>query len=146
MTDAESLTFRSYDIVDRIRGILAGESPDVQGAAIAQIFAIYIAGHAPPLRENARNMLIECADNLTPVEINEMIDAGMVPPNWKEDDDMPKMTTQEVDAACDRLDRLLVDGMALIRKGDADGALLILQEALKTANQMPKRKSTHAKK
>ena len=45
----------------------------------------------------------------------------------------------EVEELTARLDSLLVTGLGNIRHGRADEALIILQEALKTAQQLPKK-------
>ena len=44
---ADAASFGAYcdAIVDRIKPILAGESPGVQGAVVADLAAIWIAGH-----------------------------------------------------------------------------------------------------
>jgi hypothetical protein len=50
------------------------------------------------------------------------------------------MTEQEeIDELADRLDSLLVSGLSRLRHGRTDDALLLLQEALKTAQRLPKK-------
>lgn len=71
-------------LVEQIRPILAGQSSEVAGATIAQLLAIFVAGHAPPLREAALRLLVDCAKGLVPVMIGEMIEAGRAPPEWRE--------------------------------------------------------------
>ncbi|MCD9817685.1 hypothetical protein [Bradyrhizobium japonicum] len=67
----------------RSRSILAGQSPEVTGTTIAQLLSIFIAGHAPPLREVSLRLLVECAEGLVPVMVGEMIEAGRAPPEWR---------------------------------------------------------------
>ena len=74
---------QSDALVDQMRPILAGQNPEVQGAAIAQLLAIFIAGHAPPMRESARKLLMDCADGLVPIMVEEMIEVGRAPPEWR---------------------------------------------------------------
>jgi|GEM_PF-1228839 len=76
---------QSDALVEQMRPILAGQNPEVQGAAIAQLLAIFIAGHAPPMRESARKLLMDCADGLMPICIEEIIEARRVPPEWRPD-------------------------------------------------------------
>ncbi|WP_166304372.1 hypothetical protein [Bradyrhizobium sp. 2S1] len=71
------------ELVDAIRPLLAGKNPEVQGATIAQLLAIFIAGHAPPLRDGARKLLMDCCDGLVPILVEEMIEAGRAPPEWR---------------------------------------------------------------
>jgi hypothetical protein len=49
------------------------------------------------------------------------------------------MTKTETDQAADRLLELLDIGLKQLKSGDGDSALLALQEALKTANRLPKK-------
>jgi hypothetical protein len=84
MIDIDGSIRRAQGIVDKIRPMLADESPDVQGAALAQLLAIFIGGHAPPLRQFQRAMLLDTADRLVPVIVEEMIDEGRVPAYWRE--------------------------------------------------------------
>ncbi|WFU42623.1 hypothetical protein QA640_09265 [Bradyrhizobium sp. CB82] len=67
---------QSDHLVDLIPPFFAGQTPEVQGATIAQLLAIFVAGHAPPLRSGARKFLIGCAEELVPIIIEEMIEDG----------------------------------------------------------------------
>jgi hypothetical protein len=75
---------RADQLVELILPILAGETPEAQGATLAHLLAQFIAGHAPPLREGSLIALIECVERLVPVIVEEMIDDGRVPPDWRE--------------------------------------------------------------
>ncbi|WP_038384925.1 hypothetical protein [Bradyrhizobium elkanii] len=77
-------TLASDALVEQIRPILAGQTPEVVGATLAQLLAIFIAGHAPLLRETAQRLLMDCAEGLVPVMVEEMIEAGRAPPEWRE--------------------------------------------------------------
>jgi hypothetical protein len=44
-------------IADRIKPLLAGQSPDVQGAVLADLLAIWLAGHHVEGDENATRTL-----------------------------------------------------------------------------------------
>lgn len=39
-------------VVETVRPILAGLGPDIQGAVIADLLAIWLAGHSPALRDD----------------------------------------------------------------------------------------------
>ncbi|VIO80137.1 hypothetical protein [Bradyrhizobium ivorense] len=85
---AYAATLASDVLVEQIRPILAGQNPEVVGATLAQLLAIFVAGHAPPLREVSMRMLVECAEGLVPAVVGEMIDAGRAPPEWRTDTKM----------------------------------------------------------
>lgn len=91
---AQAAMRESDALIEQIRPILSGKSPEVIGTTVAHLLAIFIAGHAPPLRETARRLLIDCAEGLVPVIVAEMIEAGRAPPDWQGDDAMPE-TTEE---------------------------------------------------
>ena len=84
MTLYETETRAANALVEEARELFAGKSPEVQGAAIAQLLAIFIAGHAPELRAVSRNLLIEVIDNLVPVIVEQMIEDGRAPEWWRE--------------------------------------------------------------
>jgi len=47
------------DLVNAIKQHLQGNGPELQGAALADLLAMYIAGHHPALREEVLNLHIE---------------------------------------------------------------------------------------
>lgn len=53
--------------VDRIRPLLAGRSPEVQGAILADLLAIWVAGHSPQLRQGLLDMHIDMVRELIPL-------------------------------------------------------------------------------
>lgn len=55
-----------------IRPLLAGKGPDVQSAALADLVSLYLAGVAPPLRPELREMFIALVDQLVPESEAEM--------------------------------------------------------------------------
>lgn len=81
--DFQAALRESDVLVEQIRPILAGQNPDAVGATLAQLLAIFIAGHAPPLRDAVRHMLMDCVEGLVPVMVEEMIVAGRAPLEWR---------------------------------------------------------------
>jgi hypothetical protein len=73
----------SAKLVGQIKPILAGNNVEIVGAALVQLVAIFLAGHSPGLREEARRLFIQCFDQLTAVEVEELIAAERVPPHWR---------------------------------------------------------------
>lgn len=53
--------------VDRIRPLLAGRSPEVQRAVLADLLAIWVAGHPPQLRQGLMDMHIDMVRVLIPL-------------------------------------------------------------------------------
>jgi hypothetical protein len=70
-------------LVDQIRPLLAHQSANAVGAALGELCAIFIASHAPELRNEQRKMLVRLIDDLTPVVIGEMIEQGRVTETWQ---------------------------------------------------------------
>ncbi|MHC2534243.1 hypothetical protein [Bradyrhizobium diazoefficiens] len=81
--DFQAALRESDGLVEQIRPILAGQNPEVVGATLAQLLATFIAGHAPVLRETAQRLLMDCAEGLVPVMVEEMIVAGRAPLQWR---------------------------------------------------------------
>lgn len=52
--------------------LLAGSEPEVQSAVIADLAATYLAGVAPPLRPQMRQMFIDLVDELVPENEREL--------------------------------------------------------------------------
>jgi hypothetical protein len=66
---------------NRIKPLLAGKSPELQGAVLADLLALFIAGHHPGLREEILLLHIEAVRAL--VEPNEaMMFPDGLPPGW----------------------------------------------------------------
>ena len=86
--DIEGIVLDADELVELISPVFAEQNPDVVGAALAQLMAIFIASHGPPLREPSRKLLIDCADQLVPVVIEQLIEEGRVPPGWREKTDL----------------------------------------------------------
>ena len=59
-------TDAAFALADKIKPILAGQSPDKQGAALAELLSIFIAGHHPDLREEQLELLLATVRRLMP--------------------------------------------------------------------------------
>lgn len=60
---------RAAAIVDRIRPMLAGYHPAEQGAALADLLAIWLAGHPAEIREALLKMHVDKVRELVPVNV-----------------------------------------------------------------------------
>ena len=71
-------------VVEAIRPLLAGRTPEVQGAVLADLLAIFLAGHHPELREKLLAMHIDGVRNLiAPNEKAIFAQRGGKPPGWE---------------------------------------------------------------
>jgi hypothetical protein len=79
---AES-TAEAATLVEVIKPLLAFREPEVVGAVLGQLLAILIAGHCPEMRAEAMKLVIDMANDLIPIEIDQMIDASQVGEDWR---------------------------------------------------------------
>jgi hypothetical protein len=56
------------DIIERIRPMLAGKHPALQSAVVADLAAIWLAGHHRDLREELLTIHVQLIRELVPVE------------------------------------------------------------------------------
>lgn len=86
MTDNEQIEGeiqQANDLVEQIRLLFIGLPPDIVGAALSELAAIFIAGIHPERRDLARAVLIKGMDLLIPMILEEVIEGGEVPPEWR---------------------------------------------------------------
>jgi hypothetical protein len=74
---------RAVRVAEKIKPLLAGLPPEVQGAVLGQLVAIWSAGHHPSIRDERWRDLVMLIRELTPVEIEIMIEADRVAPEWR---------------------------------------------------------------
>jgi hypothetical protein len=74
-----ALSAQSDEIVDKIRPMLAGLSPPLQGIIVAELTAIWIAGHQPEVREGIIRMQDEAVRELVTIWHQRMWPAGSGP-------------------------------------------------------------------
>jgi len=70
--DTDRATIETGILVEVMRPILAGRSPEVQSAALADLIAYLLAGMPPPLRPEMRAMFIQLVDDLIPQNEREL--------------------------------------------------------------------------
>jgi hypothetical protein len=70
-------------LVDRLKPVFAGLDPDVAGATLGELVAIFLASHAPELRDVQRELLLAFIDDMVPFIVAELIDEGRVPETWR---------------------------------------------------------------
>lgn len=59
-------------IVENVRPLLAGQGPHNQGAALADLVAMWLAGHPPNIREDILALHVEMVRRLIPVNARLM--------------------------------------------------------------------------
>lgn len=57
----------SQELADQIKPILAHNDPSIQSATLADLLAMWVAGHAPELREEVLDMHIRLVRDLVPI-------------------------------------------------------------------------------
>jgi hypothetical protein len=65
--DIEATARRVEPVVNAIKPLLAGKGPEVQGATLADLVAIFIASHHPDLRDDILDLHIDLVRKLVPV-------------------------------------------------------------------------------
>jgi hypothetical protein len=70
-------------LVASIRPLLAGLPPEIVGAVLGELTATYIAGHAPDLRAETHQMLIDLTNDLVPVVVETLIANKHAPAEWR---------------------------------------------------------------
>jgi hypothetical protein len=86
MPNSSELAEGAVELAQLIRPHLTGKPPAVVGAALAELCAIFIAGHAPPLREDMLKLLRDMTAELIPVIVEQMIAEGRAPPEWRDEE------------------------------------------------------------
>jgi hypothetical protein len=71
-SSAEPSARTALDIVERIRPLLAGYHPAEQGGALADLLAMWLAGHPHELREALLSHHVERVRELVPVNVKAM--------------------------------------------------------------------------
>ena len=74
-------TTRVETLSNRIKPLLAGHEPEVQGAALADLVSIFFAGHHPALREESIELWVETMRDLIPESEKEIFPNGK-PEGW----------------------------------------------------------------
>lgn len=69
-------------LVDKIRTVLANKPPAIQGAALAELLAVFIAGHHPDLREQMLTMHVDTVRKLVPPCEAELFSTRPRPKEW----------------------------------------------------------------
>jgi hypothetical protein len=65
----------------KIRPLLAGLPPDVQGCVLADLVSVFIVGHHPELREAMLEMHVDLVRELLPETEKEIFPHGL-PEDW----------------------------------------------------------------
>jgi hypothetical protein len=80
--DKESIPSHGLELSQRIKPMLAGLSPQVQGTALADLVSIFLAGHRPDVREEAFARWIKLVRDLLPLSEKQMFPNGK-PDGWE---------------------------------------------------------------
>jgi hypothetical protein len=64
MTDRHDRTLQVFTIVAEIKPLLAGQGPDVQGAVLAELLGLWLAGHRPDTRDELLALHLQFVEQL----------------------------------------------------------------------------------
>jgi hypothetical protein len=81
--NAWEATATADELVEALKPLFAGLAPEVVGAVLGQLLAILIAGHCPEMRAEAMKLVVDMANDLVPIEIDQMIARGRVGEEWR---------------------------------------------------------------
>lgn len=73
----------SLRLSHKIRPMLSGHGPEIQGGALADLVSLYIAGHNPAIREEVLLKFIECVGALIQPSVEQLQVAGILPGDWQ---------------------------------------------------------------
>lgn len=72
-------------LVKQIMPILRGKGPDVQGAVLADLASLWVAGHAPVIRDDVMKMHFQAIRDLVPESEKQLFGkAGHPDRQWRE--------------------------------------------------------------
>lgn len=83
---AKEFARETFDIVARIKPMLAGHGPALQGAVLADLVSLWVAGHAPVEREPWFDLLCDHAWALVAVSEKELFGEAGHPAGRETDD------------------------------------------------------------
>jgi len=72
-------------VVSEIKQCLKGQPPEVIGVVLTELSATFLASHAPELRAEQYELLCKAIRELTPVIVGEMVEKGVAPEDWNDD-------------------------------------------------------------
>ena len=74
---------RAEHICNQIVPLLRGQGPDVQGVVLANIVALWLAGHHPALRGEVIKQWSELMHNLVPLAEDDIFGEQVRPEGWE---------------------------------------------------------------
>ena len=81
--DPDEQARRAQNLSSLIKPVLFDQGPSVQGAALADLVAIYFAGHRPDVREQAIALWLVTMRLLIEPSVAELRERGSLPPGWE---------------------------------------------------------------
>lgn len=70
-------------LVDEIKQLLRGKGPMLQGAALADVVAMFFAGHHPEIREKQMESWMIAMQGLIEVNEAQILEHYGIPPGWR---------------------------------------------------------------
>jgi hypothetical protein len=79
--DADAILRRAIDLAARIKPLMTGQGPDVQGAVLVELVARHLAGHAKRERSYLLALHIKSVRDMIPVVEEELFGTAGHPGN-----------------------------------------------------------------
>lgn len=79
--DSDADVLLATDLAARIKPLLAGRGPGVQGAALVELVALHLAGHPEQAREHVLTLHIDAVRQMVPVMEHELFGKAGHPGN-----------------------------------------------------------------
>lgn len=83
MTEKDDETMLCVELSRKVRDILAGKGPKVQGAVLADLVSIWLVGHQKKDREEVFAQWIKLIQDFMPESIKEIFGGGDPPEGWE---------------------------------------------------------------
>lgn len=120
MAKDDRLIERSDELVRRIKPLFAGQGPDLTGVTLAQLLALWLAGHHPSARGRLLALHVGAVRDLTPIADAEIFAKRPRPPSWPpaplpNPKEQKSLTRKFEDEVNDLIDRYLLDGLTAER-------------------------------
>jgi hypothetical protein len=80
--DVAAAATKAMKIAARIKPMLKGKGPEMQGAVLAELVATWLAGHHPALRDVTLSMWLDTVKDLVSPCEDEIFGGGPRPEGW----------------------------------------------------------------
>ena len=69
-----------FELVDKVKPLLAGHDPSIQGAVCGELASIWLAGHTPDLRDELLELHLSYVRAMTPINARALREKPLLEP------------------------------------------------------------------